>query len=130
MKRTNKKQSTQTDGSGGAKMSVKDQAEISRHIDIKRRIAELEDTLHELRQRTKSFDPDDVPCAIDMEICRIEQAIDKEYAKIGISMTDLPEKQKEARKFAGLCPSGHLLFSILSCPLFPSLLVFVRQISH
>ena len=41
---------------------------------------------------------DDVPCAIDMEICRIEQAIDKEYAKIGISMTDLPEKQKEAWK--------------------------------
>ena len=97
MKKSNKK-STQTDGSGGAKMSVKDQAEISRHIDIKKRIGELEDTLHELHQRTKSFDPDDVPCAIDMEICRIEQAIDKEYAKIGISMTDLPEKQKEAWK--------------------------------
>ena len=98
MKRTKKDQSTQTDGSGGAKMSVKDQAEISRHIDIKKRIGELEDTLHELRQRTKSFDPDDVPCAIDMQICRIEQTIDKEYAKIGISMTDLPEKQKEAWK--------------------------------
>ena len=77
-------------------MSVKDQAEISRHIDIKRRIAELEDTLHELRQRTKSFDPDDVPCAIDMEICNVEQKLGKEYAKLGISMTDLPEKQKEA----------------------------------
>jgi len=103
MKRINKKQSTQTDGSGGAKMSVKDQAEISRHIDIKKRIGNLEDRLHELRQRTKSFDPDDtgyqmVPCTIDMQICRIEQAIDKEYAKIGISMTDLPEKQKEAWK--------------------------------
>ena len=98
MKRINKKQSTQTDGSGGAKMSVKDQAEISRHIDIKKRIGNLEDSLHELRQRTKSFDPDDVPCSIDMEICRVEQAIDKEYAKIGISMTDLPEKQKEAWK--------------------------------
>jgi len=98
MKRTKKDQSTQTDGSGGAKMSVKDQAEISRHIDIKKRIGELEDTLHELRQRTKSFDPDDVPCAIDMQICRIVQAIDKEYAKIGISITDLPEKQKEAWK--------------------------------
>jgi len=98
-KMKNKKdQSAQTDGSGGAKMSVKDQAEISRHIDIKKRIGNLEDTLHELRQRTKSFDPDDVPCAIDMQICRIEQAIDKEYAKIGISMTDLPEKQKEAWK--------------------------------
>ena len=98
MKRTKKDQSTQTDGSGGAKMSVKDQAEISRHIDIKKRIGNLEDTLHELRQRTKSFDPDDVPCAIDMQICSIEQTIDKEYAKIGISMTSLSGKTKEAWK--------------------------------
>ena len=99
MKRINKKQSTQTDGSGGAKMSVEDlEAEISRHIDIKKRIGNLEDRLHEMRQRTKSFDPEDVPCAIDMEICRVEQAIEKEYAKIGISMTGLPEKQKEAWK--------------------------------
>ena len=96
MKRINKKQSTQTDGSGGAKMSVKDQAEISRHIDIKKRIGNLEDRLHELRQLQNHLD--DVPCAIDMEICRVEQAIDKEYAKIGISMTDLSEKQKEAWK--------------------------------
>ena len=50
MKRINKKQSTQTDGSGGAKMSVKDQAEISMHIDIKKRIGNLEGRLHELRQ--------------------------------------------------------------------------------
>ena len=103
MKRINKKQSTQTDGSGGAKMSVEDQAEISRHIDIKKRIGNLEDRLHELRQRTKSFDPDDtgyqmVPCAIDMQICRIEQAIDKEYAKIDLSMTSLSDKKKEAWK--------------------------------
>ena len=98
MKKINKK-SAQTDGSGGAKMSVEDQAVISRLAEqVKKRIGNLEDRLHELRQRTKSFDPDDVPCAIDMEICRIEQAIDKEYAKIGISMTDLPEKQKEAWK--------------------------------
>ena len=97
MKKSNKK-STQTDGSGGATMSVKDQAEISRHIDIKKRIGELEDTLHELHQRTKSFDPDDVPCAIDMQICRIEQTIDKEYAKIGISMNSLSDKKKEAWK--------------------------------
>ena len=97
MKKSNKK-STQTDESGGATMSVKDQAEISRHIDIKKRIGNLEDRLHELRQRTKSFDPDDVPCAIDMEICHIEEKISKEYAKLGISMTDLPEKQKEAWK--------------------------------
>ena len=42
MKRINKKQSTQTDGSGGAKMSVEDlEAEISRHIDIKKRIGNL-----------------------------------------------------------------------------------------
>jgi len=97
MKKSNKK-STQTDGSSGAKMSVKDQAEISRHIDIKKRIAELEDTLHELRNRTKSFDPDDVPCAIDMEICNTEQKLGKEYAKLGISMTDLSNKHKEAWK--------------------------------
>ena len=98
MKTTKKDQSTQTDGSGGAKMSVKDQAEISRHIDIKKRIGNLEDRLHELRQRIKSFDPDDVPCAIDMQICRIEQTIDKEYAKIGISMNSLSDKKKEAWK--------------------------------
>ena len=79
-------------------MSVKYQAEISRHIDIKKRIAELEDTLHELRNRTKSFDPDDVPCAIDMEICNTEQKLGKEYAKLGISMTDLSNKHKEAWK--------------------------------
>ena len=97
MKKSNKK-STQTDESGGATMSVEDQAEISRHIDIKKRIGELEDTLHVLRQRTKSFDPDDVPCAIDMQICRIEQTIDKEYAKIGISMTSLSDKKKEVWK--------------------------------
>ena len=97
MKKLNKK-STQTDGSGGAKMSVEDQAEISRHIDIKMRIAELEATLAELCHQSKAFEPGAVPCAIDMQICRIEQTIDKEYAKIGISMTDLPEKQKEAWK--------------------------------
>ena len=97
MKKSNKK-STQTDESGGATMSVEDQAEISRHIDIKKRIGNLEDRLHELRQRTKSFDPDDVPCAIDMQICRIEQTIDKEYAKIGISMNSLSDKKKEAWK--------------------------------
>jgi len=82
MKRINKKQSTQTDGSGGAKMSVKDQAEISRHIDIKKRIGNLEDSLHELRQRTKSFDPDDVPCAIDMLICRIEQQLTRNMQRL------------------------------------------------
>ena len=68
-------------------------------IKIKRRIKELEHALHEFNILVSEYaDPDDVPCAIDMEICRIEQAIDKEYAKIGISMTDLPEKQKEAWK--------------------------------
>ena len=96
MKKINKK-SAQTDGSGGAKMSVEDQAVISRLAEqVKKRIGNLEDRLHELRQRTKSFDPDDVPCAIDMEICRIEQAIDKEYAKIDLSMTSLSDKKKEA----------------------------------
>ena len=77
-------------------MSVKDQAEISRHIDIKMRIAELEETRLVLCQRR--IELENVPCAIDMEICHIEQKIEKEYAKLGISMTDLPEKQKEAWK--------------------------------
>ena len=61
-------------------------------------IGNLEDRLHELRQRTKSFDPDDVPCAIDMEICNVEQKLGKEYANIGISMTSLSGKTKEAWK--------------------------------
>ena len=97
MKKINKK-SAQTDGSGGAKMSVEDQVEISRHIDIKRRIVELEERLAILCQYTKPLDPYDVPCSIDMEICHIEQKLGKEYAKLGISMTDLHEKQKEAWK--------------------------------
>jgi len=98
MKRINKKQSTQTDGSDGEKMSVEDQAEISRHIDIKMQIATLEERLAELCQRAKAFESDAVPCAIEMEICHTEQMLEKEYAKLGISMADLPEKQKEAWK--------------------------------
>ena len=89
MKKSNKK-STQTDGSGGAKMSVEDK------IETKMRIAELKEMHLCLCQRR--IELENVPCAIDMEICRIEQAIGKEYAKLGISMTDLPEKQKEAWK--------------------------------
>ena len=89
MKKSNKK-STQTDGSSGAKMSVENK------IETKMQIAALEKIRLVLCQRRIGLE--NVPCAIDMEICRIEQAIDKEYAKIGISMTDLPEKQKEAWK--------------------------------
>ena len=89
MKKSNKK-STQTDGSGGAKMSVEYQ------IKTKMRIAELKETHLELCQRR--IELENVPCAIDMEICHIEEKISKEYAKLGISMTDLPEKQKEAWK--------------------------------
>ena len=89
MKKSNKK-STQTDGSGGAKMSVENK------IKTEMRIAELKDTHHYLCQRRIALE--NVPCAIDMEICHIEQKISKEYAKLGISMTDLPEKQKEAWK--------------------------------
>ena len=89
MKKSNNK-STQTDGSSGVKMSVEDKNET------KMKIAELKETHLSLCQRRIGLE--NVPCAIDMEICRIEQAIDKEYAKIGISMTDLPEKQKEAWK--------------------------------
>jgi len=43
-------------------------------------------------------DPDDVPCAIDMEICHIEQELCKEYAKLGVSMTDLSDDEKEKWK--------------------------------
>jgi len=90
MKRINKKQSTRTDGSDGEKMSVENK------IETKMRIAELKETHLELCQRR--IELENVPCAIDMEICCIEQTLTKEYAKLGISMTDLPEKQKEAWK--------------------------------
>ena len=89
MKKSNKK-STQTDGSSGAKMSVEDK------IKTEMRIAELRETHLELCQRR--IELENVPCAIDMEICHIEEKLCKEYAKLGISMTDLPEKQKEAWK--------------------------------
>ena len=89
MKKSNKK-SAQTDGSGGAKMSVENK------IKTKMRIAELRETHLCLCQRR--IELENVPCAIDMEICYIEQILCKEYAKLGISMTDLPEKQKEAWK--------------------------------
>ena len=89
MKKSNKK-STQTDGSSGVKMSVEDK------IETKMRIAELKETHLCLCQRR--IELENVPCAIDMEICYIEQILCKEYAKLGISMTDLPEKQKEAWK--------------------------------
>ena len=89
MKKSNKK-STQTDGSSGAKMSVENK------IETKMQIVALEKIRLVLCQRR--IELENVPCAIDMEICYIEQKISKEYAKLGISMTDLPEKQKEAWK--------------------------------
>ena len=89
MKKSNKK-STQTDGSSGAKMSVKNK------IETKMQIAALEKIRLVLCQRR--IELENVPCAIDMEICHIEEKLCKEYAKLGISMTDLPEKQKEAWK--------------------------------
>ena len=90
MKRTKKDQFTQTDGSGGVKMSVENK------IETKMQIAALEKIRQVLCQRRIGLE--NVPCAIDMEICHIEEKISKEYAKLGISMTDLPEKQKEAWK--------------------------------
>ena len=87
MKKSNKK-SIQTDGSDGEKMSVKNK------IETKMQIAALEKIRLVLCQRRIALE--NVPCAIDMEICCIEQTLAKEYAKLGISMTDLPEKQKEA----------------------------------
>ena len=89
MKKSNKK-STQTDGSGGATMSVENK------IETKMQIAALKKIHLVLCQRRIGLE--NVPCAIDMEICHIEEKLCKEYAKLGISMTDLPEKQKEAWK--------------------------------
>ena len=89
MKKSNKK-STQTDGSSGAKMSVENKIETKMQIEALKKIHKI------LCQRR--IELENVPCAIDMEICHIEQKISKEYAKLGISMTDLPEKQKEAWK--------------------------------
>ena len=89
MKKSNKK-STQTDGSGGAKMSVENKIETKMQIVALKKIHQI------LCQRR--IELENVPCAIDMEICHIEQKISEEYAKLGISMTDLPEKQKEAWK--------------------------------
>ena len=89
MKKPNKK-SIQSDESSGAKMSVEDK------IETKMKIAELKETHLSLCQRR--IELENVPCAIDMEICYIEQILCKEYAKLGISMTDLSEKQKEAWK--------------------------------
>jgi hypothetical protein len=68
-------------------------------IKIKRRIKELEHALHEFNILVSGYaDPDDVPCAIDMEICHIEQELCKEYAKLGVSMTDLSDDEKEKWK--------------------------------
>ena len=89
MKKSNKK-STQTAGRGGAKMSVENK------IETKMQIAALKKIHLVLCQRR--IELENVPCAIDMEICHIEEKLCKEYAKLGISMTDLPEKQKEAWK--------------------------------
>ena len=69
---------------------------VKNKIETKMQIAALEKIRLVLCQRRIGLE--NVPCAIDMEICYIEQKIEKEYAKIGISMTDLPEKQKEAWK--------------------------------
>ena len=89
MKKSNKK-STQTDGSSGAKMSVENKIETKMQIVALKKIHRI------LCQRR--IELENVPCAIDMEICHIEEKLCKEYAKLGISMTDLPEKQKEAWK--------------------------------
>ena len=68
-------------------------------IKIKRRIKELERALHEFNILVSEYtDPDDVPCAIDMEICHIEQELCKEYAKLGVSMDDLSDEEKEKWK--------------------------------
>jgi len=65
-------------------------------IETKMQIVALKKIHQTLCQRR--IELENVPCAIDMEICHIEEKLCKEYAKLGISMTDLPEKQKEAWK--------------------------------
>ena len=89
MKKSNKK-STQTDGSSGAKMSVENKIKTKMQIVALKKIHKI------LCQRR--IELENVPCAVDMEICHIEEKLCKEYAKLGISMTDLTEKQKEAWK--------------------------------
>ena len=89
MKKSNKK-SAQTDGSSGAKMAVENKIETKMQIVALKKIHRI------LCQRR--IELENVPCAVDMEICHIEEKLCKEYAKLGISMTDLPEKQKEAWK--------------------------------
>ena len=69
---------------------------VENKIKTKMQIVALEKIRLVLCQRR--IELENVPCAIDMEICCIEETLAKEYAKLGISMTDLPEKQKEAWK--------------------------------
>ena len=98
MKKT-KKKSTQTDESGGEKMSVKDQQQkLLKHIETKSRIAHMEEKLQELYESTKSLDPYDEPCDIDMHIRHIEEELCKEYAKLRLSMNEIPSEEKEKWK--------------------------------
>lgn len=69
---------------------------VENKIETKMQIVALKKIHKILCQRR--IELENVPCAIDMEICHIEEKLCKEYAKLGISMTDLPEKQKEAWK--------------------------------
>ena len=66
MKKSNKK-STQTDGSGGAKMSVENKIETKMQIEALKKIHKI------LCQRR--IELENVPCAIDMESCYIEQIL-------------------------------------------------------
>ena len=43
-------------------------------------------------------DPDDVPCFIELSILNIERELRAEYAKLGISMPDLSDEEKEKFK--------------------------------
>ena len=66
-------------------------------ISPKMRIEELEDTLRVLRHYLTP-DPDDVPCWIELSILNIERELRAEYAKLGISMPDLSDEEKEKFK--------------------------------
>ena len=68
-------------------------------IKIKRRIKELEHALHKFNTLVSEYtDPDVVLLFYCREICHIEQELCKEYAKLGVSMTDLSDDEKEKWK--------------------------------
>ena len=68
-------------------------------IKIKRRIKELEHALHEFNILVSEYtDPDVVLLFYCREIIILRRQVCKEYAKLGVSMTDLSDDEKEKWK--------------------------------